>query len=87
MIDDEIVAEVRKHRQEYAAQFGFDLRAIAEDARKSELASGRRLVSFVKKTARHAARAGQSKRRLTHGNTAKQTRSAPAAGAGTAGKK
>jgi hypothetical protein len=48
MIDDSIVEEVRKHRQEYAAQFKFNIRAIAEDARKHERKRGRRLVSFCK---------------------------------------
>jgi hypothetical protein len=46
--EDPIVAEVRKYREENAAKFGFNLRAIVDDAKKREQASGRKLVSFVK---------------------------------------
>jgi hypothetical protein len=46
MIDDPIVEEVRKHRQENAAKFGYDVRAIAEDARKREKTSGHRIVNL-----------------------------------------
>ena len=41
---DPVVEEVRKHRQEHAAKFGFEIRAIGEDARKREKASGHRVV-------------------------------------------
>jgi hypothetical protein len=40
MRDDPIVAEVRKIRQKIAAKFKYDVRAIAEDARKREKKSG-----------------------------------------------
>jgi hypothetical protein len=46
MIDDPIVEEVRKHRQENAAKFGYDVRAIAEDARTREKTSGHRIVNL-----------------------------------------
>jgi len=46
MIDDPIVAEVRKHRLENAARFGFDVRAIAEDARSREKSSGHPIVNL-----------------------------------------
>ncbi len=46
MLDDPIVAEVRKARQEIAAKFDNDLSAILEDARKREHLSGHKLVSF-----------------------------------------
>jgi hypothetical protein len=47
MREDQIVEEVRKHREERAAKFGYDLRAIAEDARKRQQESGRKVVSFA----------------------------------------
>lgn len=52
---DPIVAEVRKARDEIAKRFNYDLRAIFEDARRRQAASGRKVVSFpprpVRKTA------------------------------------
>jgi len=36
MREDPIVEEVRKRREENAARFEFDVRAVAEDARKRE---------------------------------------------------
>jgi hypothetical protein len=44
MWEDPIVAEVRKHREERAAKFGYDLRAIAEDLRRRERESGAKIV-------------------------------------------
>ncbi len=46
---DEIVAEVRKWREEYAKQFNYDVHAIFEDLRKKQAARGRKLVSFARK--------------------------------------
>jgi len=43
---DEIVAEVRRAREEYARRFNFDLHAICEDLREKERTSGAVLVSF-----------------------------------------
>jgi len=48
MLEDPIVAEVRKYREENAARFGYNIRAIAEDAKKREQESGRKLVSFAR---------------------------------------
>ena len=45
MRDDPIVAEVRKIRQKIAAKFNYDIRAMAEDARKREKKSGHPIVS------------------------------------------
>jgi hypothetical protein len=45
MWNDPIVAEVRKIRQKIAAKFKYDIRAIAEDARKRERKSGHPIVS------------------------------------------
>ena len=44
MKSDPIVEEVRRIREERAARFGFDARAIAEDARKREKDGGREIV-------------------------------------------
>ena len=52
MRDDPIVEEVRRIRDEYAKQFGYDLRAIAADLRKREQAHCDRLVTFPPKPAR-----------------------------------
>jgi len=45
MRDDPIVAEVRKIRQKIAAKFKYDVRAIAEVARKRQRKSGHPIVS------------------------------------------
>jgi len=45
MHEDPIVEEVRKRREENAKRFDSDVRAIAEDARKREPASGHPLVT------------------------------------------
>lgn len=49
MWKDPIVEEVRKAREEHAAQFGYDLRAIYEALKEEEIASGRRFVSLPPK--------------------------------------
>lgn len=46
MWNDPIVEEVRKLRDEYAAQFGYDLEAIFKDLKESERKNGRQTVSF-----------------------------------------
>ena len=43
---DEIVEEVRRVREEYAARFGYDLDAICRDLQEQEKQSSRRIVSF-----------------------------------------
>ena len=48
MLNDEIVDEVRAIRESHAAKFGYDLRAIYEDLKKSEaehIAAGHPFVS------------------------------------------
>jgi hypothetical protein len=47
MREDPIMNEVRRIRDERAAKFGYNLRAIAEDARKRQQQSGRKAVSFA----------------------------------------
>ena len=40
MLKDPIVEEVRKHRNEYASQFNFDLDAMFNDLKSKESQSG-----------------------------------------------
>jgi len=49
MINDPVVEEVRRIRQEYAAKFNYDLRAIAEDLQKHHHEYADRLVSYPPK--------------------------------------
>jgi hypothetical protein len=43
---DDILLEVRKVREAYAQQFGYDLQAIHRDLKAQEQASGRRVVKL-----------------------------------------
>jgi hypothetical protein len=45
MIEDPIVAEVRRHRQAHAAEHGNDLKRIVEALRKRERESKRMLLN------------------------------------------
>ena len=47
MWKDEIVEEVRRIREENAAKFDHNLKAILDDARKRQRLSGRKVVSFA----------------------------------------
>ena len=49
MIDDPIVAEVRKARDEYARRFNYDLDAICNDLQQRQTQAGRKVVSFPPK--------------------------------------
>jgi hypothetical protein len=49
MYRDPIVEEVRKHRESRAAKFGFNVRAIVEDAQVREPASGHPIVDLSRK--------------------------------------
>lgn len=44
---DHILQEVRRIREEQAAKFNFDPRAIMEDARKRQGQSGHKVVSYI----------------------------------------
>jgi hypothetical protein len=46
---DEIVDEVRRIREEQAARYHFDIKAILAAAKKRQRKSGRKVVSFVPK--------------------------------------
>jgi hypothetical protein len=49
MWKDPVVEEVRKARQDHAAQFGYDLRALYNDLKATEKLEGRKVVSFPSK--------------------------------------
>jgi hypothetical protein len=49
MSKDPIVEEVRRIREEHAARFGYDLRAIYDDLKQTERRSGRKIVSLPAK--------------------------------------
>jgi hypothetical protein len=46
MYKDPILAEIHKYREEYAKSFNYDLKAIFEDLRKKQIASGRKFVKL-----------------------------------------
>jgi len=50
MLDDPIVAEVRRVRAEHAAKFHYDLEAIYRDLKEKEKTSGRTYVSYPRRT-------------------------------------
>ena len=49
MPKDYIVDEVRRIREEQAAKYAFDVKAILAAARKRQLKSGRKVVSLAQK--------------------------------------
>ena len=49
---DPVIAEVRALREQHAAQFNYDVKAIFEDIRARQEASGRKYVRYP---SRHAA--------------------------------
>ena len=44
MWEDPIVEEIHEWRAEYAAKFNYDLKAMGEDIRQRQAASGRKFV-------------------------------------------
>lgn len=48
-MEDPIVAEVHKYRDEHAARFGYDLDAIVRDIRSREGKDGEQVVSLSPK--------------------------------------
>jgi hypothetical protein len=48
MTADPIVEEVRRIKEEHAAQYGYDVRKMAEALRRQQSESGRKIVSFVR---------------------------------------
>jgi hypothetical protein len=59
MWQDPIVEEVRRYRQEYAAQFNYDLKEICRDLRDRQQKGGRRVVSLPPKRVHRGAPQGQ----------------------------
>lgn len=49
MWTDELVEDVRKVREEYAAKFNYDLEAIYQDLKKQEREGRRKVVSLPPK--------------------------------------
>jgi hypothetical protein len=49
MEEDEIMTELRRIREEHAAQFDYDIHAMCEDLRRQEKESSRKFVSPRKK--------------------------------------
>ncbi len=45
-MNDPIVAEVRKVREEFARKFNYDLHAMCEELRREQKLSGAKVVSF-----------------------------------------
>ena len=46
MSQDEIIKEVRAIREAYAERFGFDVRAIYDDAKEREKTTSRKVVAL-----------------------------------------
>ena len=44
-MNDPIVEEIRKYREQYAAKFNYDLAAICKDLRERQATCGRKVVS------------------------------------------
>ena len=49
MWNDPIVEEIHKIRQEHAAKFGYDLRAIVRHYQKRQRLSEKKIISFIRK--------------------------------------
>ena len=49
---DEILSEVRRIREAYAAEFGYDIQKMVEDLKRRQAESGRKVVSFPPKRCR-----------------------------------
>ena len=49
MKDDPIVEEVRRIKEEIAAQYGYDVRKLGEALKRRQAEGGRNVVSFAKR--------------------------------------
>lgn len=56
---DPIVDETRQLRQQYAARFNHDLKAICQDLRDRQKKGGRKVVTLPSRPARHVTTDGQ----------------------------
>jgi hypothetical protein len=59
MLEDPIVARIRKVRDTYAAQFNYDLEAIYQDLKRQEKESGLTFVSYPPKPPKPGPRTGE----------------------------
>lgn len=59
---DPIVEEIRQWRQQYAAKFNHDLKAICQDLRERQQKSGRQVVTLPPRPARQLKTDGQPAR-------------------------
>lgn len=59
---DDLVREVRKVREAYAQQFGYDLQAIHRDLKAQEQAGGRQVVSLPPRRPKPAMKNGTGAR-------------------------
>ncbi|QYX33355.1 hypothetical protein [Sphaerospermopsis torques-reginae] len=50
MLNDEVLAEIRKIRDQEAKSFNYDLTAICGDLRRQQATSGRKIISLPLKT-------------------------------------
>jgi hypothetical protein len=50
MLNDEVLAEIRKIRDQEAKSFDYDLAAICADLRKQQATSSRKIISLPLKT-------------------------------------
>ena len=46
MVDDPIIDEIHKYREEFARKFNYDLKAMVEDLMKRQKESGRKVVDL-----------------------------------------
>ncbi|WP_417912263.1 hypothetical protein [Candidatus Electronema sp. TJ] len=51
-----IVEEIRKGREEHAAQFNYNVKAIVKALQEEERKSGRKIVSFADKSDKNTAK-------------------------------
>jgi len=65
-MNDPIVEEIRKYREQYAAKFGYDLAAICRDLRERQRACGREVVSRPPKRASDEEHAGKEAGHVTN---------------------
>jgi len=56
MWTDPIIEEIHKIRQEHAARFGYDLRAIVRDYQRRQKLSGKDVISFIRNNDHDATR-------------------------------
>lgn len=61
MVDDPILREIRRIREEHAAEFGYDVRAMLRDLKGKQRADEARGVRYVRLPARRVTPASSAK--------------------------